>query len=65
MGRPEFETIPKMKIVGLMFRLTRVLWGTGKAVIMYIGFCFLKGLLEVRKGGVYGSALIKIEGVLN
>ena len=26
---------------------------------MDIGFCVLKGLLEMRKRGVYGSALIK------
>ena len=37
----------------------RVLWITGKAVIMDIGFCVLKGLLEIRKMGVYGSVLIK------
>ena len=59
MGRPEFETSPNMKTIGIMLRLTRALWSTGKAVIMDGGFCVLKGLLEMRKRGVYGSTLIK------
>ena len=59
MGRPEFETSPNMKTVGLMLRLTRARWSTGKAVIIDSGLCVLKGLLEMRKRGVYGSALIK------
>ena len=59
MGRPEFETSPNMKTFGLMLRLTRALCSTWKAVIMDSGFCVLKGLLEMRKRGVYGSALIK------
>ena len=42
-----------------MLWLTRSLCSTGKAVIMDNGFCFLKGLLETRNRGVYGSALIK------
>ena len=45
MGRPEFDTSPNMKTVGLMLRLMRVLWSTGKTVIMDSGFCVLKGLL--------------------
>ena len=35
---------------------------TGKAVIMDCSFCVLKGLLEMRKRGVYGGALIKNRG---
>ena len=41
MGRPDFETSNNMKTVGLMLRLTRALWITGKAVIMDSGFYFL------------------------
>ena len=59
MGRPEFETSPNMKMVGLVLRLTRALCITGKAVIMDSGFCVLKRLSEMRKRGFYGSALIK------
>ena len=59
MGRPEFETSPNMKMVGLMLTLMSVQWSTGMSVIMDSGFCVLKGPLEMRKRGVYGSALIK------
>ena len=59
MGRPEFETSPNMKTVVIMLRLMRALCITRKAVIMNSVFCFRKGLLEMRKRGVYGSVLIK------
>ena len=59
MGRPELETSPNMNTVGIMLRLTRVLWSTRKEVITEIRFCVLKGLLEMRKRRVYGSELIQ------
>ena len=59
MGRPEFETSPNMKTVVLMLQLTILLWIPGKEVIMYRGFCVLKGLLKLKKRVVYGSRLIK------
>ena len=59
MGIPKFETIPNVKTFGLIIRLTRVLWSAGKSVVLDIGVCVLKGLLEEKKRGVYGSALIK------
>ena len=58
-GRPEFYTSPNMKTVGLMLQLTRAPWSTGMAVIMDSGFYVLRGLLEMRKRGVYGNVLIK------
>ena len=61
MGRPEFETIPNIKMVGIMLRLTRSLRITGKEVITNIGFYVLKQILQMRKRGVYGSSLIKID----
>ena len=48
-----------MKTAGLMLRLTRALWSNGRAVITDSGFCDLKGILEMRKRGFCGSALIK------
>ena len=42
MGRPEFETSPNMKTFGLVLRLTKTLWSTGKTVIIDSGFCVLK-----------------------
>ena len=59
MGKPEFETSPNMKTVGLILQLKILLWIIGKAVIMDSGFCVLKGIRETNKRGVYGSALIK------
>ena len=40
-------------------RLCKALYGTGKVVILDSGFCVLQGLIELRKVGVFGSALIK------
>ena len=51
---------PNMKTVGLIIWLTIVIWNTGKSVVMDSGLCVLKGLLETRKRGVSGSALMKI-----
>ena len=59
MGRPQFETSPKMNIVGLIIRLTIALWSTGKSVVMDRGFCVIKGLFEMRKRGHYNILFIK------
>lgn len=47
------------RTVGLLLRLTRAIWNTGKLVILDSGFCVLKALIELKKKGVYASALIK------
>ncbi|KAG7356336.1 transposase IS4 [Nitzschia inconspicua] len=47
------------KTVGLLLRLTRSLWGSARVLVLDSGFCVLKGLIELAKKGVYGSALIK------
>jgi hypothetical protein len=57
LGPPEFHDLGKT--VGLMLRLTRPIWHTGKHVVMDSGFCVLKGIIEMRKKGVFGAALIK------
>ena len=59
MDRPQSKTSHNVKMVGIKLQLTRALWSTGKVVMMYIGICVLKVLLETSKRGVYGSALIK------
>ena len=59
MGRPEFEITTNMKMVGIMIQLTIVMGSNGRAVIEDRGFRVLKGLLEIRKRGVYGITLIK------
>ena len=57
MGKKEFEE--KRETASLMVRMTKKLWGTGKAVVMYIGFCVLEGLISMVKKFFWGSTLIK------
>ena len=57
LGPKRFEELGKT--VGLLLRLTESLWGTAKTVILDSGFCVLKGIVELKKKGVYASALIK------
>ena len=54
---PEFDDIGKT--VGTMLRCKRLIWNCANVVIIYRGFCFTKGLVELRKKGVFGAALIK------
>jgi Transposase IS4 len=49
----------KGKTVGLLLRLTKLLWSTGKIVVLDSGFCVLKGIIELRQRGVFASAVIK------
>ena len=56
-GRPEFDNT--VKTLGTMLRYTRPIWNCAKVVIMDSGFFVTKGLVELRKKGVFGSALIK------
>ena len=53
----EFEE--KGKTSGLLLRLCKPLFGTGKVVILDSGFCVLTALIDLMKFGVYASALIK------
>lgn len=43
----------------LLLCLTKSIWSTGKVVILDSGFCVLKAIIELKKKGVYASALIK------
>ena len=47
------------KTIGLLLRLTKPLWHTSKVVVLDSGFCVLKGLVAIRKKGVFAAALIK------
>ena len=47
------------KTVGLCLRLTSSIHGTGNVVVMDSGFCVLKAITELKKKGVFSSALIK------
>lgn len=58
-GRPDKEFNDLGKTVGLLLRLTLPLWHTSKTVVLDSGFCVLKGIIELRKKGVFAAALIK------
>ena len=45
--------------VGLLLRLRESAFNTGKAAILDSGFCALKGIIELRKRGVYSTAVAK------
>ncbi len=45
--------------IGLLVCLTKKLWHTGKIVVLDSGFCILQGLVELKKWGVFASALIE------
>jgi hypothetical protein len=57
LGKMEFESLGKT--VGLLLRMTRPIWNTGRVVILNSGFCVLSGMLELAKRGLHGGALIK------
>ena len=57
MGKKEFEE--KGVTAGLIARITKTLWGTGKAMIMDRGLCVMEGLISIVEKGVFGSTLIK------
>ena len=57
------EIMPKFnnqgKTVGLLLHVLEPVFGRGNVVILDSGFCVLKGIVELKKWGVYASALIK------
>ena len=59
MQRPAKEYSEKGKTVGLCLRFTKSLYDTDSLVVMDSGFCVLKAIIELRKTGIFSSALIK------
>ena len=55
-GRPEFDDIGKT--VRTMLRCTRPIWNCANVVIMDSGFCVTKGLVDLRKKGVFEAEII-------
>jgi hypothetical protein len=47
------------KTAGLLLRLCKGIFSTGKVVILGSGFCVLQALIELKKKGVFASAMIK------
>ena len=56
---PAHRSNLKGNTVGLLLRLCMSIYHTGRVVILDSGFCVLQGLIELRKRGVYASAVIK------
>jgi hypothetical protein len=57
LGAQEFSS--HGKTAGLMLRMLKSYFGAGKYVILDSGFCVLKAIIELKKRGIYSSALIK------
>ena len=47
------------KTVGLLLRMMKSYFATGRYVIFYSGFCVLNGLIQLREKGVFACAVIK------
>ena len=61
------EIVPKFnnqgKTVGLLLHMLEPIFARGNVVILDSGFCVLKGIVELKKQGVYCFALIKKESI--
>ena len=58
--RPKDPIVKKYgKTVALLLTMCKPLYSTGKVVILDSGFCVLRGIVELRKKGVFAGALIK------
>ena len=58
LGLPEHSSSGG-KTVGLMLRMCQSIFHSGKLVVLDSGFCVLRGIIELKKVGVFASALIK------
>ena len=45
--------------MGLFWRMMKSYFATGSYVILDYGFCVLKGLIQLRKKGIFAYAIIK------
>ena len=61
------EILPKFnnqgKTVGLLLHVLEPIFARGNVVILDSGFCVLKGIVELKKRGVYASTLLKQESI--
>ena len=58
LGASEFDDHAG-KTVGLLLRMLKKYFSTGRYVILDSGFCVLKGIVEVKKKGIFAGASIK------
>ena len=57
LGKKEYDELGST--VGTLLHLTKPIHGTGKVFVLDSGFCVLRGLVELKKKGVFAHALIK------
>lgn len=57
LGAAEFSVYGNT--AGLMLRMLKSYFGTGKYMILDSGFCVLKALIELKKHGINACALMK------
>ena len=57
-GPLEFEDL-NGNTVGLLLRMMKIYFCTGRYLIIDYGFCFLKGLIHLKKKGIFACAVIK------
>ena len=57
LGKKEFDEIGKT--TGILLRLTKPFWSTGKVFVLDSGFCVLQAIVELKKRGLFAAALIK------
>ena len=43
----------------LLFHMMKIYFDTGRYLILYSGFCVLKGLIQLRERGVFACYIIK------
>ena len=57
------QIVPKFnnqgKTVGLLLHVLEPIFGKGNMVVLDSGFCVLKGIMELKKHGIYTSTLLK------
>ena len=46
------------KTVGLLLHLTKKILGSSRVVVLDSGFCVLRGIAELRKKGLFATALV-------
>ena len=56
-GLLEFEDL-RGKTVGLLFCMMKSYFATGRYITLDYGFCVLKGLIQLRKKGVFACSVI-------
>jgi len=56
-GNAQFDEHGKTS--GLLLRMLKSYFGSGKYVILDSGFCVLKGIVELHRHGLFACALIK------